>query len=52
MLAKEKDDEEARRWLVKSVIVYPYNWSAWLELGSLIGSVEEVSCSISSVNAN
>ncbi|KAI9758442.1 MAG: hypothetical protein M4579_003072 [Chaenotheca gracillima] len=42
MLAKEKDDEEARRWLVKSVIVYPYNWSAWLELGSLIGSVEEL----------
>ncbi|KAI9847973.1 MAG: Anaphase-promoting complex subunit 23 [Sclerophora amabilis] len=42
ILAKEKNDDEARRWLIRSVTLFPYNWSAWLELGSLISSVEEL----------
>lgn len=42
VLAKGKNDEEARRWLIRSVHLYPYNWGAWLELSELLGSVEEV----------
>ncbi len=42
MLIKEKNDEEARRWLIRSVRLYPFNWGAWQELASLVGSVEDV----------
>ncbi|KAI9880858.1 MAG: Anaphase-promoting complex subunit 23 [Pleopsidium flavum] len=41
VLAKGKNDEEAKRWLIGSVHLYPYNWGAWLELSELLGSVEE-----------
>lgn len=41
-LAKSKAPDEAREWLIASVNHYPYNWGAWEELGSLIGSKEEV----------
>lgn len=43
VLIKGKDDEEAKRWLLKSLALYPFNWSAWLELGSLITSTDGVS---------
>ena len=42
VLAKGKNEEDAKRWLLKSVRLFQYNWGAWLELGSLVGSVEEV----------
>jgi len=42
VLAKGKNDEEAKRWFIRSVHLYPYNWGAWLELSELLGSVEEV----------
>jgi len=42
VLIKGKDDEEAKRWLLKSLALYPFNWSAWLELGSLISSTDGV----------
>jgi anaphase-promoting complex subunit 8 len=43
VLAKGKVMDEARRWLLKSVTLWPYNWGAWLELGDLVESVDEVS---------
>lgn len=46
--AKSKNEQDARYWLIRSVHLEPCNWSAWLELNCLIGSVEEVSVAISS----
>ncbi|KAL1387307.1 anaphase promoting complex subunit 8 [Phyllosticta capitalensis] len=42
VLAKSKSEDLAKKWLVRSVHLYPYNWGAWQELQSLIGSVEEL----------
>ncbi|KAI9851994.1 MAG: Anaphase-promoting complex subunit 23 [Thelocarpon superellum] len=42
VLAKGKNDDEARRWLIRSVNLYPYNWGAWQELSSLLGNVENL----------
>jgi anaphase-promoting complex subunit 8 len=42
VLAKGKNEEMAKEWLVQSVTLYPFNWGAWQELQNLIGSVEEV----------
>ena len=42
-LAKEKNEEEAMRWFIRSVHLYPMNWGCWLEMTSLIGRVEDVS---------
>ena len=45
VLAKEKNEEDAMRWLIRSVNLYPMNWGCWLEMTSLIGRVEDVSLS-------
>jgi len=42
VLAKQKSLEEAKSWLLRSVSYYQYNWSAWQELGDLVGTVHEV----------
>lgn len=42
VLAKGKNEENAKQWLMRSVHLFPYNWGAWLELNDLLGSVEEV----------
>ncbi|KIW07050.1 uncharacterized protein PV09_01941 [Verruconis gallopava] len=42
VLAKAKDEEMAKEWLIQSVNIYPFNWGAWQELQNLIGSVEEL----------
>ena len=42
VLAKGKNDADAKRWLIRSVNRFPFNWGAWLELCDLINSVEEV----------
>jgi anaphase-promoting complex subunit 8 len=42
VLAKGKNEEMAKEWLIQSVNIYPFNWGAWQELQNLIGSVEEV----------
>lgn len=41
MLVKSKSEAQAKQWLLRSVNLNPYNWSAWLELGSLATSLEE-----------
>jgi anaphase-promoting complex subunit 8 len=43
VLAKDKNEEEAMRWLIRSVHLYPMNWGCWLEMTSLISRVEDVS---------
>ncbi|KAK3633037.1 Anaphase-promoting complex subunit 8 [Elasticomyces elasticus] len=35
-------DALAKQWLLRAVNIQPYNWSAWLDLASLVGSVEEL----------
>ncbi|POS87341.1 hypothetical protein EPUL_001747 [Erysiphe pulchra] len=42
VLAKKKDEEEALRWLIRSVHVCPINWACWLEITSLIGRMEDL----------
>lgn len=42
VLAKQKNFEEAKSWLLRSVSYYQYNWGAWQELGDLVGTVHEV----------
>src|SRR4030088_1579006 len=42
VLAKEKNEEEAMKWLIRSVHLYPMNWGCWLEMTSLISQVEDV----------
>lgn len=43
VLAKGKNEKEAIEYLLRSVQQYPYNWGAWQELISLLGTNEEVS---------
>lgn len=43
VLAKEKNDEKALEFLIRSVHKYPMNWGCWLEMTSLISGVEDVS---------
>ncbi|KAF1809638.1 anaphase-promoting complex subunit CDC23 [Eremomyces bilateralis CBS 781.70] len=42
ILARQKNEELAKKWLVQSVHLYPYNWGAWQELASLMGTVEQL----------
>lgn len=42
VLSKDKNEEEAMRWLVRSIHLYPMNWGCWLEMTSLIGRVEDL----------
>lgn len=40
ILLKGRNEELARQWLIRSVKLYEWNWSAWQELAGLIGSIE------------
>ncbi|KAF2427519.1 cell division cycle protein-like protein 23 [Tothia fuscella] len=42
ILAKGKNEELAKHWLLRSVNIYPFNWGAWQELGHLINTAEEL----------
>jgi len=41
-LQKQNNGIEARGALLKSVNLYPYNWSAWTELGATISTLTDV----------
>jgi anaphase-promoting complex subunit 8 len=43
LLAKNKSEEAAKEWFLKSVHLYPFNWGAWQELSNLLSNSEEVS---------
>ncbi|KAF2455568.1 anaphase promoting complex subunit 8 [Lineolata rhizophorae] len=38
MLARSKDEDMAREWLVLSVHLNPWNWAAWLEIAGLLSN--------------
>ncbi|KAF3076898.1 Anaphase-promoting complex subunit 8 [Trichoderma lentiforme] len=42
VLAKEKNDEKALEFFIRSVHKYPMNWGCWLEMTSLISRVEDL----------
>ncbi|KAI1821563.1 TPR-like protein [Xylaria intraflava] len=42
VLAKDKNEELALYWLVRSVHLFPMNWGCWLEMASLITRVEDL----------
>ncbi|KAI5854374.1 anaphase promoting complex subunit 8 [Tricharina praecox] len=52
VLQKQKNEEEARGALLKSVNLYPYNWSAWQELGATIGTLTDLNTILPSLPAN
>lgn len=43
VLAKEKNDDKALEYFIRSVHKYTMNWGCWLEMTSLISRVEDVS---------
>jgi anaphase-promoting complex subunit 8 len=43
ILAKGKNEELAKEWLIRSVNIYPFNWGAWQELANLLNTIEDVS---------
>jgi anaphase-promoting complex subunit 8 len=43
ILLKGKNEEEAKKWLIKSVHLYPFHWGAWQELNDLLPNTEDVS---------
>lgn len=46
VLAKGKNEKLAMDYLLQSVQQYPFNWGAWEELTSLLGTNEEVSLTV------
>lgn len=43
VLAKEKNEEDAMRWFIRSVHLNPMNWGCWQEMTALISQVEDLS---------
>jgi anaphase-promoting complex subunit 8 len=43
VLAKGKNESLAKDYFIRSVTYYTFNWAAWQELASLLGTAEEVS---------
>lgn len=43
VLLKGRNEELAKKWLIRSVHKNPYHWGAWQELNDLLGSTEDVS---------
>ncbi|PWW71840.1 TPR-like protein [Tuber magnatum] len=52
VLLKQKNEDEARASFIKSVNLYPYNWSAWLELGSTLGNLGDLNNILQSLPNN
>ncbi|KAF6837030.1 anaphase-promoting complex subunit 8 [Colletotrichum musicola] len=42
VLAKEKNDDKAMEFFIRSVHLYPMNWGCWLEMTSLISRVDDL----------
>ena len=45
VLLKGRNEELAKKWLIRCVHQNPYHWGAWQELNDLLGSTEDVSYS-------
>ena len=42
VLAKGRNEEDAKSWLLQSVHLCPFNWGSWLELSELLNSYEDL----------
>ncbi|WEW56205.1 Anaphase-promoting complex subunit 8 [Emydomyces testavorans] len=42
ILLKAKNEDEAKRWLIKSVHLYPFHWGAWHELNDLFTNTDDL----------
>lgn len=42
VLAKQKNEDEAIKWFLRSANLNPWHWGAWEELSGLISNVTEV----------
>ncbi|KAJ9302653.1 hypothetical protein DTO271G3_27 [Paecilomyces variotii] len=42
ILLKGKNEEEAKKWLIRSVHLYPFHWGAWQELNDLLSKTEDL----------
>lgn len=52
ILLKGKNEAQAKKWLIRSVHLYPFNWGAWQELNDLLPSVDDVSLALKSSTTN
>ncbi|KAF2191839.1 anaphase-promoting complex subunit CDC23 [Zopfia rhizophila CBS 207.26] len=52
VLAKGKNEKDAIEFFIQSVHYYAYNWGAWQELSSLLGTVEELTAIASRLPQN
>ena len=52
VLAKEKNDDRALQFFIRSVHKYTMNWGCWLEMTSLISRVEDVSSKFNFLKLN
>lgn len=42
ILLKGRNEDEAKKWLIRSVHLNPFHWGAWQELNDLLASTEDV----------
>ncbi|KAA8642930.1 hypothetical protein EYZ11_001074 [Aspergillus tanneri] len=42
ILLKGRNEEEAKKWLMRSVHLNPFHWGAWQELNDLLASTEDL----------
>ncbi|KAK2748540.1 Anaphase-promoting complex subunit 23 [Myotisia sp. PD_48] len=42
VLSKAKNEQDAKKWLVRSVHLYPYHWGAWQELNELLATTDDL----------
>lgn len=42
VLAKGKNEEDSKSWLIRSVHLCPFNWGTWLELSELLNRFEDL----------
>ncbi|GIK00769.1 anaphase-promoting complex subunit 23 [Aspergillus viridinutans] len=42
VLLKGRNEEEAKKWLIRSVHLNPFHWGAWQELNDLLSSTEDL----------
>ncbi|KAL4911928.1 anaphase promoting complex subunit 8 [Aspergillus aurantiobrunneus] len=42
ILIKGRNEDEARKWLIRSVHLNPFHWGAWQELNDLLASTEDL----------
>ncbi|KAL2863245.1 anaphase promoting complex subunit CDC23 [Aspergillus lucknowensis] len=42
ILIKGRNEEEAKKWLIRSIHLNPFHWGAWQELNDLLASTEDL----------